>query len=202
MRHGKSINHLGRTSSHRHALLKNLASSLILHKRITTTVAKAKELRKYVEPILNRTKNDSTHNRRIAFSYLQNKETVKELFDVVADKIAARPGGYTRIIKLGARLGDNAETCIIELVDFNETTAAAAEAASAKKGRSRRGKKSSGVAAAPAAAAAVSDTAVEDAQIVEDAPVAEATTEEVAPEATSEGDAPEATTDEETKPEA
>jgi large subunit ribosomal protein L17 len=120
MRHGKKINHLGRTSSHRKALLANMASSLILHKRITTTVAKAKALRKYVEPILNRAKNDNMQARRVAFGYLQNKEVVKELFDVIADKIANRMGGYTRIIRLGTRIGDNAEICMMELVDFNE----------------------------------------------------------------------------------
>jgi large subunit ribosomal protein L17 len=119
MRHGKKINHLGRTASHRKALLANMASSLILHKRITTTVAKAKALKKYVEPLLTKAKNDSMHSRRTVFAYVQDKEVVKELFDVVADKIADRPGGYTRIIKLENRLGDNAEICMMELVDFN-----------------------------------------------------------------------------------
>ena len=117
MRHGKKVNHLGRTSAHRKAMLSNMASSLILHKRITTTVAKAKALRKYVEPLLTKSKNDTTHSRRIVFSYLQNKESVKELFDTVAAKVATRPGGYTRIIKLGHRQGDNAEMAVIELVD-------------------------------------------------------------------------------------
>jgi len=120
MRHGKKVNHLGRTSSHRKAMMSNMASSLILHKRINTTVAKAKSLRKYVEPLLTKSKNDTTHNRRIVFSYLQNKETVAELFRTIAPKIADRPGGYTRIIRTGYRLGDNAEMCMIELVDFNE----------------------------------------------------------------------------------
>jgi len=120
MRHGKKVNHLGRTASHRKAMMSNMASSLILHKRINTTVAKAKSLRKYVEPLLTKSKNDTTHNRRIVFSYLQNKETVAELFRAVAPKIADRPGGYTRIIRTGYRLGDNAEMCLIELVDFNE----------------------------------------------------------------------------------
>ncbi|MCU0444369.1 MAG: 50S ribosomal protein L17 [Microscillaceae bacterium] len=119
MRHGKKINHLGRTASHRKALLANMASSLILHKRITTTLAKAKALKKYVEPLLTKAKNDSMHARRTVFAYVQDKEVVKELFDVVADKIADRPGGYTRIIKLANRLGDNAEICMMELVDFN-----------------------------------------------------------------------------------
>lgn len=120
MRHGRTHNHLGRTSSHRKALLANLASSLIMNKRIITTVAKAKELRKFVEPLLTKAKTDTTHSRRTVFSYLHNKEVVKELFNNVSDKIASRPGGYTRIIKLENRLGDNAEMCIIELVDFNE----------------------------------------------------------------------------------
>lgn len=120
MRHGKKVNHLGRTSSHRKAMLSNMASSLIRHKRINTTLAKAKELRKYVEPLITKSKDDSTHSRRTVFSYLRDKEAVAELFRDVAPKIAARPGGYTRIIKLGNRLGDNADMCLIELVDFNE----------------------------------------------------------------------------------
>src|SRR5438093_10239562 len=115
MRHGKKINHLGRTSSHREAMLANMASSLILHKRINTTVAKAKALRKYVEPILTKSKDDSTHSRRVVFSYLQNKFAVTELFREVSGKIADRPGGYTRIIKTGNRLGDAAEMCMMEL---------------------------------------------------------------------------------------
>jgi large subunit ribosomal protein L17 len=138
MRHGKKFNHLGRTSSHRAALLSNMASSLILHKRIETTVAKAKELRKYVEPMITRSKVDSTNNRRVVFSYLQNKEAIKELFSIVSEKVADRPGGYTRIIKLGNRLGDNAEICFIELVDFNETMLAAAAEKATKTRRSRR----------------------------------------------------------------
>jgi large subunit ribosomal protein L17 len=120
MRHGKTFNHLGRTSSHRKALLSNLASSLILHKRITTTLAKAKSLRVYVEPLLTKSKDDTTHSRRVVFSYIQDKDATTALFRDVAPKIADRPGGYTRIIKLANRLGDNAEMAIIELVDFNE----------------------------------------------------------------------------------
>lgn len=120
MRHGKKVNHLGRTASHRKAMLSNMASSLILHKRINTTVAKAKALRTFVEPLLTKSKEDTTHNRRTVFSYLQNKDVVSELFRTVAPKIADRPGGYTRIIRTGYRLGDNAEMCLIELVDFNE----------------------------------------------------------------------------------
>lgn len=138
MRHGKTINHLGRTSQHRHALLSNMASSLILHKRITTTVAKAKELRKYVEPLITKAKEDTTHSRRTVFSYLQNKDSVKVLFGEVVEKIANRPGGYTRIIKLGNRLGDNADICIMELVDYNETMLKNKPAAKARTRRSRR----------------------------------------------------------------
>ena len=120
MRHGKKINHLGRTASHRSAMLSNMASSLIKHKRIITTVAKAKSLRVFVEPIITRSKVSSTHNYRTAFSYLKDKEAVKELFTVVGEKVANRPGGYTRILKTGNRAGDNAEMAMIELVDFNE----------------------------------------------------------------------------------
>lgn len=142
MRHGKKINHLGRTYNHRKALLSNMASSLILHKRISTTVAKAKELKKYVEPLLTKAKTDSTHSRRIVFSYLQNKETVNILFTEVAEKIASRPGGYTRILKTGFRPGDSSEMCIIELVDYNETygSSTSTGAAKAKTRRSRKGK--------------------------------------------------------------
>lgn len=184
MRHGKKDNHLSRTHSHREAMLQNMASSLILHKRIETTVAKAKELRKFVEPILTRAKEDTYQNRRIVFQTLTDKETVKELFGSVADKIATRPGGYTRIIKLGNRQGDNADTCLIELVDFNETLlAAAAEkaAATTKTRRSRRGGSRQAADAAPVAAA---EAEIPAAAVVEEeaAPVAETTTDEVAPE--------------------
>ena len=120
MRHGDKINNLGRTSSHRKALLKNLACELITHKRINTTLAKAKALRKFIEPLITKAKENSTHQRRVVFSYLQRKEAVTELFGPIAEKIGGRPGGYTRIIKLGIRVGDNAETAMIELVDFNE----------------------------------------------------------------------------------
>ncbi|MBC7922206.1 MAG: 50S ribosomal protein L17 [Ferruginibacter sp.] len=139
MRHGKKFNHLGRTSAHRKAMLSNMATSLILNKRIETTLAKAKELRKYVEPLITKAKTDSTHSRRTVFSYLQSKESIKTLFGEVAEKIATRPGGYTRIIKLGNRLGDNADTCLIELVDYNETMLKPAPD-KAKTRRSRRGK--------------------------------------------------------------
>ncbi len=138
MRHGKKINHLGRTHSHRAALLSNMAASLILHKRINTTVAKAKALRKYVEPIITRSKDDSTHSRRMVFSYLQNKIAVTELFREVAPKVADRPGGYTRIIKLENRPGDNAEMCMMELVDFNLIYGGTTEEGGAKKTKTTR----------------------------------------------------------------
>ena len=137
MRHGKKFNHLGRTASHRKALLSNMACSLIEHKRINTTVAKAKALRVYVEPLLTKAKNDTTHNRRTVFSYLQNKEAVTELFRTIAPKIAERNGGYCRIIKTGFRLGDGADTAMIELVDFNELYSAKSEAKKTTR-RSRR----------------------------------------------------------------
>jgi large subunit ribosomal protein L17 len=137
MRHNKKINHLGRTSSHRKAMLANMAISLIEHKRISTTLQKAKALRMYVEPILNKAKEDSTHSRRIVFSILQSKDAVTELFRDVSKKIADRPGGYTRILKTGNRLGDNADMCIIELVDYNDTYISD-DAKNVKKKRTRR----------------------------------------------------------------
>ena len=137
MRHGKKFNHLGRTASHRKALLSNMACSLIEHKRINTTVAKAKALRVYVEPLLTKAKEDTTHNRRTVFSYLQNKEAVTELFRTIAPKIAERTGGYCRIIKTGFRLGDGADTAMIELVDFNELYSAKSDAKKTTR-RSRR----------------------------------------------------------------
>ena len=138
MRHGKKINHLSRTHSHRAALLSNMAASLILHKRINTTVAKAKALRKYVDPIITRSKDDSTHSRRMVFSYLQNKEAVAELFREVGPKVADRPGGYTRIIRLENRPGDNAEMCMMELVDFNFIYGGSGTVAPAKKAKTTR----------------------------------------------------------------
>lgn len=137
MRHNKKFNHLGRTASHRKAMLSNMAISLIMHKRITTTVAKAKALKKYVEPLVTRSKDDTTNSRRVVFSYLQNKYAVTELFKTVAPKVGDRPGGYTRIIKLGSRQGDAADVCFIELVDFDENMAKAPKAAK-KTRRSRR----------------------------------------------------------------
>jgi len=145
MRHGKKINHLGRTTAHRHAMLSNMASSLILHKRVTTTVAKAKALRQYIEPLLTKAKEDTTHSRRTVFATLQNKESMKELFGEVAGRIATRPGGYTRILKLSAtRSGDNADMCIIELVDFNETLLDAKNATEAKSTTTRRSRRRGG----------------------------------------------------------
>lgn len=193
MRHGKKFNHLGRQTAHRAAMLSNMACSLIEHKRINTTIAKAKALRVYVEPIITKSKDDTTHNRRTVFSYLKSKEAVTELFRTVAPKIADRPGGYTRIIRTGYRLGDNAEMCLIELVDFNElmlndTT---------KKATTRRSRRGGAGSTAPKAAVAkdaAAETAtevetpeavVEEAVVVEETPVVEESPE-VAPEASTE----------------
>lgn len=156
MRHNKKFNHLGRNKAHRDAMLSNMAASLILHKRISTTLAKAKALRVYVEPIITRSKDDTTHSRRIVFSYLGNKEAVKELYGSVSEKVANRPGGYTRILRTGYRLGDNAEMCIIELVDFNENMLKDAKASTQKKAtrrtrRSRGGAKKQEEATTPVA---------------------------------------------------
>ena len=148
MRHNKAINHLGRKSGHRKALLANMATSLILHKRIETTVAKAKALQGYVEPLITKSKEDSTHSRRVVFSYLKNKEAVTELFRTVAPKIAERPGGYTRVLKTGFRYGDGADMALIELVDFNEAALASTAKKAAKKTTRRSSKKAE---AAPAA---------------------------------------------------
>jgi large subunit ribosomal protein L17 len=175
MRHGKKNNHLGRTAPHRAAMLSNMATSLILHKRIETTVAKAKELRKYAEPLITKSKTDDTNNRRVVFSYLQSKEAVKELFGIVAEKVANRPGGYTRIIKLGNRLGDNAEMCMMELVDFNETVLNAASESATKTRRSRRGGAKKEAGAVEAAAPVVEEPSAE---VVEDETPAAPATEE------------------------
>ena len=149
MRHNKAINHLGRKSGHRKAMLANMATSLILHKRIQTTVAKAKALKMYVEPLITKSKEDTTHSRRMVFSYLKNKEAVTELFRTIAPKIADRPGGYTRVLKTGFRQGDGADMALIELVDFNEAALASAPKKAAKKSNRRSSKKA--VEAAPAA---------------------------------------------------
>ena len=170
MRHGKKINHLGRTDTHRKAMLANMASSLILHKRITTTLAKAKALRQYVEPLITKSKSDTTHSRRTVFSYLKDKEAVTILFREIAEKVATRPGGYTRILKLANRLGDNAEMSIIELVDYNTTFTQGAEAGAAKK-KSRRG-------GAATSKAKTVEAPVATQEVVETAPVAEEVAEE------------------------
>ena len=181
MRHGNTINHLSRTYGHRKAMLRNMAVSLILNKRINTTLAKAKELRKFVEPVLTRSKSDTMHNRRMVFADLQDKEAVKELFATVAEKIATRPGGYTRIIKTGFRLGDAAEMCMMELVDFNELLLADAASRKAKTTRrSRSSKKSSSgldsvapvAAAAPVAELAAPLLEEEAPAVVEEVPAA------------------------------
>ncbi len=156
MRHNRSINHLGRQAGHRKALLANLASSLILKKRITTTVAKAKALKTYVEPLITKSKDDSTHSRRVVFSYLKDKNAVAELFRTVAPKIADRPGGYTRVLHLGFRQGDAAEMALIELVDFNEAALASAPKAAAKKTTRRSTKKAEAKVEEPVAAPAES----------------------------------------------
>ena len=160
MRHNKKFNHLGRTADHRAAMLANLAISLIMHKRITTTLAKAKALKKYVEPLITRSKDDSTNSRRVVFSYLQNKEALKELFGAVAQKVGDRPGGYTRIIKLGTRQGDAAQVCFIELVDFDENMLKTPKAEK-KTRRSRRSSAKAAEAAAPAEAPAAEEAKAE-----------------------------------------
>jgi large subunit ribosomal protein L17 len=188
MRHGKKVNHLGRTDSHRKAMLANMASSLIQHKRITTTLAKAKALRGYVEPLLTKSKNDTTHSRRTVFSYLQDKDTVNILFREVAEKIANRPGGYTRIVKLENRLGDNAEMAIIELVDYNTVYGKDVAAKTEKKSTRRRGgaSKAKAETAAPVAtetAAPVAEETVAEAPVAEAAPAVEETPATEAPAA-------------------
>ncbi|WP_296622300.1 50S ribosomal protein L17 [Marivirga sp.] len=186
MRHGKKFNHLSRTASHRNAMLSNMAGSLILSKRITTTVAKAKALRKYVEPLLTKSKEDTTHNRRIVFSSLKNKEVLKELFDEVATKIANRPGGYTRIIKLGSRLGDDAEMALIELVDYNELLLGGEKKEKKTTRRSRRG------GGTKATSAKSEDTASEVKETKEDAPKKEAKKEDTPKAETKKEEAPKA----------
>lgn len=168
MRHGNKINHLGRKYGHRSALLKNLSTALFLNKRIETTVAKAKELRGYVEPLVTRSKENTTHSRRTVFSYLQNKEAAKELFDVIAPKVGNRPGGYTRIVRLGQRLGDAAEMAIIELVDFNETYKPNATVAAEPKKKTRR---------STAAKKKADDATVVEEQITEATPTEDKTEE-------------------------
>lgn len=166
MRHNKKFNHLGRKKAHREAMLANMTISLIMHKRINTTLAKAKALRMYAEPLINRAKDDNMSNRRLVFSYLQNKYAVTELFREIAQKIGDRPGGYTRILKTGNRLGDNAQMCFIEFVDYNEAMLKAKD--EKKTGRTRRSRKSSKPAAAPAEA-----PKAEEAPAAAEAPTAE-----------------------------
>ena len=186
MRHGKKIAHLGRTASHRKAMMANMASSLIEHKRINTTVAKAKALKKFVEPLITKAKSDTTHNRRVVFSALRNKYAVSELFRDIAEKVADRPGGYTRIIKVGSRLGDNASMALIELVDFNDTYVT--EKPTKKRSRRRGGKKK-----------AETSPAASEADIAED--VVEEVTEEVAAPETEEVAVEETPTEEESEEE-
>ena len=181
MRHGDKINNLGRTASHRRALLSNLACQLFQHKKIVTTLAKAKALRPYVEPLITKAKENTTHQRRIVFSYLQDKEAIKELFDVISPKVASRPGGYTRVIKLGKRAGDNAELGMIELVDYNEVYGkhiTGTEETTAKRTRRAGSRKKA--------------TAVKEAAPVEETATAAATTEETPPTVAPETESPEA----------
>ena len=200
MRHARKINHLGRTSTHRKSMLSNMASSLILHKRIATTIAKAKALRTYVEPLITRSKEDTTHSRRTVFSYLQDKKAVTELFREVSAKIMERPGGYTRILRTGFRQGDAAEMCIIELVDYNQNMLTTKETKKTTTRRSRRGGKKGGVVASAAATAseklgANAPKAAAKAEIVEEATIVEETN--AVEEQTNEE--PESSVDEETK---
>lgn len=224
MRHGKKVNHLGRTAPHRKALMANMASSLIIHKRITTTLAKAKALRTYVEPLITKGKDATTHNQRTVFAYLKDKEAVKELFTVVGTKVASRPGGYTRILKVGNRMGDNAEMAFIELVDFNEYFQGfGADKKESKKTRRGRSKSSTSaakttttVASAPVVEEVVEAEVIEESSApvenvtVEETPVAEVQAEETASavetssetEASPEESSTEATSgEEENKPE-
>lgn len=175
MRHNKKFNHLSRTASHRSAMLSNMATSLLRHKRITTTVAKAKALRKYVEPLLTKSKKDTTHSRRIVFGYLHDKAIIGELFGEIAEKVASRPGGYTRIIKLGQRQGDGSQMCFIELVDYDENMAKTAK----KAHRTRRSRKSKG-GATPA-----TTEEVKEQPTAETAPAAESAAEAAEPAAES-----------------
>ena len=161
MRHNKAINHLGRQSGHRKALLANMASSLILHKRITTTLAKAKALKSYVEPLITKSKEDTTHNRRVVFSYLKDKNAVTELFRTIAPKVADRPGGYTRVLHTGFRQGDAAEMALIELVDFNEAALASAPKSAKKNTRRSRAKKAEAAPEAPKAEVPAEETKAE-----------------------------------------
>jgi large subunit ribosomal protein L17 len=193
MRHKKSINQLGRNSAHRKAMLSNIACSLIMHKRIETTTAKAKALKRYIEPLITRSKEDSTHSRRVVFGYLQDKEAVSELFREVGAKVAERPGGYTRIIRLGHRLGDNADMCLIELVDYNENLLAEKAASRKSASRRRRGgrsraesQKAAGKPVAAAEAAVEEEVVTEEASARGEETAAQVAEESVAEEAVEE----------------
>jgi large subunit ribosomal protein L17 len=207
MRHGKKVNHLSRQTGHRKSMLANMACSLIEHKRIITTVAKAKALKQFVEPLVTKSKEDTTHNRRIVFAYIRNKYAVTELFREVAAKVGDRPGGYTRIIKLGNRLGDNADMAMIELVDFNELYNGGKK--EEKKGRTRRAKKTTATEKAPVAAAPAVEAAPVVEDVVEETPIAEVVETPVVDEApavaeveeTPADETPEAPADEESKEE-
>lgn len=187
MRHNKKFNHLGRKTAHRKAMLSNMANSLIFNKRISTTLAKAKALKMYVEPLITKAKNDTTHSRRIVFSVLKSKTAVAELFRDVAEKVGERPGGYTRILKTGNRLGDNAEMCIIELVDYNENMLAAKEE-KPKKRRSRRG--GSGPGAKTKETAKTPTSEVKEEKVIEETQVEEPKAEEVTADVVSEEEQP------------
>jgi large subunit ribosomal protein L17 len=198
MRHGDKVNNLGRTNSHRRAMMANMAVSLITHKRINTTLAKAKALRRYFEPLVTKAKDNTTHSRRVVFSYLQNKAAVEELFGPIAVKVGERPGGYVRIIKLGFRRGDGADVAMIELVDFNEIYNAKGTANSNKK-KTRRSRRSTSAvaAAAPVAALVAEEPVVEAIEEVVETPAVEEVIEAVAPEVTeSEAPAAEGTQEE------
>lgn len=203
MRHRKKVNHLGRKSAHRKAMLSNMAASLILHKRINTTVAKAKALKVYVEPLITKSKDDSTHSRRVVFSYLENKYAVSELFRDVAQKVADRPGGYTRILKTGFRQGDGAEMCMIELVDYNPNLLKKAEGDQAKKtrraGRRKKTEDETPVAKKAAPKAVKEEKAVAEPEAVEPKAVAETQPEAQAPEATEDTATPEDSPEAETE---
>jgi large subunit ribosomal protein L17 len=174
MRHGNKVNKLGRTASHRRALMANLTISLIAHKRITTTLAKAKALRTYAEPIITKSKNDTTHSRRTVFAYLRDKESIRELFSTIAEKVANRPGGYTRILKLGTRMGDNAEMAMIELVDFNEYTDGIGKKEKSSKPKTRRGRAAKGATVETTEVVEAKAPKAKAAKKVEEAPEADA----------------------------
>lgn len=192
MRHGNKINHLGRKKAHRDALLKNLSNALIRYKRINTTLAKAKELRKHIEPLLTKCKTDTTHNRRILFSYLQDKESIKELFGTISDKISTRPGGYTRIIKLGFRSSDAAEMAMIELVDFNEVYKTESSSAAGKTRRSRKKATTSApvvnnvIEETPVVEETIEEAAIVEESVVEDTQVVEEVASEIVEETPTE----------------